>query len=342
MILGEVTIAMNDDGTICLRSELKRDLSLDCWDEVVPKDFSTVKTWDLSHNLLTSEVFVYGIVNKVKDKEWPNVEVIDLSYNHLSEKCVPQLWGWLRCFPNAKIKLGYNGITKDDLTHIPRDVRDRIDITTQYDVALDIVKGKLEKKWRELKDWQQIEDDVLEEELSRGTVAYYQSLGYKDVTSVNVSNIYKPDGNVLLELDGLVIAENATDEADGCDDKPPILATVESKHNLTEYDINKRKLLLSKFLMFLRELPDSCEKSAHRKYRMTWGMLNPLRDMTFAHFIGGVNIPIHIKNLAQKEGFHVLQYRGSRFDVAEPRKAFKPFGPDELDAAERQAEDRKN
>jgi hypothetical protein len=225
---------------------------------------------------------------------------------------------WARHFPNAKLKLSYNGLTKTSLEHVPRDVRERIDISTDYDQALNIVEGKFEQKWRELKDWQKIEDDLLEEELTRGTEAYYKSLGYKDVASVNLGKVYRPDGTVLLVLDGLVVAE------EGPEGREPILATVESKHNLTNDDIDDRKRKLSKFLAFLEELPETCKKTAHLKYRMMWGTLNPLRGVTLTHFIGGVNVPLHVKNRAQGEGFHVLQYRGSRFDVAEPSKGFIP------------------
>ena len=162
-------------------------------------------------------------------------------------------------------------------------------------------------------------DDVLEEEMTRGTEAYYRSLGYADVASVSVGKVYRPNGTVLLELDGLVVAEG------GPEGREPILATVESKHNLTKDDIDDRKRLLSKFIALLQELPETCDKAAHLKYRMMWGTLNPLRGVTIAHFIGGVNVPLHLKNRAQGEGFHVLQYRGSRFDVAEPKKEFVPI-----------------
>lgn len=262
-------------------------------------------------------MFVYGIANRVKGQEWKNMKLIDLSYNHLSPKCLPDLWLWLRHFPNAKVNLSYNGVTKDDLENIPAGVRDRIDISTEYDRALNIVEGRLERKWRELKDWQTIQDNVLEEELTRGTEAYYKSLGYEDVATVNMGKVYRLNGSILLQLDGLVVADSAS--------RTPILATVESKHNLTNDDIDERKRLLSKFIAFLRDLPDSCDKSAPLKYRMMWGTLSPFREVGMTHFIGGVNIPIHVKNRAQKEGFHVLQYRGSRFDVAQPTKEFIPL-----------------
>ena len=137
---------MSDEDSICLRGDFK--------DGCQTTDFSNVQTWDLSHNMLTNAVFAYGIANKVKGQEWPNVTLIDLSYNHLSPKCLPDLLSWARHFPNAKLKLSYNGFTKKSLETFPRDVRERIDISTDYDKALDIVEGKFENKWRELKDWQ--------------------------------------------------------------------------------------------------------------------------------------------------------------------------------------------
>lgn len=38
----------------------------------------------------------------------------------------------------------------------------------------------------------------------------------------------------------------------------------------------------------------------------------------------GVNVPESVKSYAQKQGFHVLQYRGDRFDIANSKSAFVP------------------
>ena len=120
----------------------------------------------------------------------------------------------------------------------------------------------------------------------------------------------------MIEFDGLIAAES--------DSVPSRLVTVEAKHSLKKGLVDKRREKLTAFIHFLSAIPESDDRSARPKYRSSCGQLRPYKDWEIDHYIGGTDVHRSVTTYAQKMGFHVLQYRGDRYDVANPRSTFVP------------------
>lgn len=168
----------------------------------------------------------------------------------------------------------------------------------------------------QIQGWQKIEDDVLEEQMTRFLQDHYQREGYS-VDLVQVRKIYTREGQVCAELDGLLIADSQ--------EKESMLLTVEAKHVLREDDITDRRKKLGKFIDFLANIPDEDDKNARMKFRMLCNQLRLCRGLRLEHYIGAVYVPESVKILAQKNGFNVLQYRGDRYDMAKATGSFVPL-----------------
>ena len=316
-MLNEVKIFMSEDGIISLETTHIPGISETTWhgDKDDSADLSKVKSWDLSHNNLPDAGLQY-LADKTGDGPWDAMESINLSYNRLSVHCFPVLTRWARTFPIAVFELSYNSMKRADIERLPNDIRDRVEFKCDYDEEIVAMRGDLrgaQDKWNQIHNWQRIEDDVLEEELTRYVEQYYKDSGYSTGT-LSTTKVYDKDGQVILELDGLIVAES-TEEC-------PLLITIEAKHSLKEMHINARQEKLSKFVRFLSSIPENDDKSARPKYRSCCGNLRPYMNYECRHYIGGVNVPVSVKAYAQRKGFYVLQYRGDRYDKADPTSAF--------------------
>jgi hypothetical protein len=225
----------------------------------------------------------------------------------------------MRKFPKALVNLSYNSMSKDMcLESLPEDIRQRVKIDYHFDKELEIMEGRLKRSARDMSQiqgWQKIEDDVLEEQMTRFLQDYYQGEGYS-VDPVDVRKIYTREGQVCAELDGLLIAEG---------EKESMLLTVEAKHSLREDDITDRRKKLGKFIDFLANIPDEDDKNASMKFRILCNQLRLCKGLSLEHYIGAVYVPESAKSLAQKKGFNVLQYRGDRYDMAKSTGSFVPL-----------------
>lgn len=177
-----------------------------------------------------------------------------------------------------------------------------------FDEEVKIMERRLNQSARDMSQiqgWQKIEDDVLEEQMTRFLQDHYQREGYS-VDLVQVRKIYTREGQVCAELDGLLIADSQ--------EKESMLLTVEAKHVLREDDVTDRRKKLGKFIDFLANIPDEDDKNARMKFRILCNQLRLCRGLRLEHYIGAGYVPESVKILAQKNGFNVLQYRGDRYD----------------------------
>ena len=134
--------------------------------------------------------------------------------------------------------------------------------------------SKTQENLTSVQNWQSIEDNVLENQITRFVQKYFEDTGYT-AEYLGSNKIYERDGRVALELDGLIIAESDVNE--------PLLVTVETKHSLREKHIDDRRKKLSKFINFLTHIPDDDDKSAPAKYRGSCGQLQARRDVSYDH-----------------------------------------------------------
>jgi hypothetical protein len=310
-----------EGGTIKLEPIIVPGISEHTWhkDQVDTADLSSIKKWDLSHNNLMDSGLRY-LDDKTAPGPWEAMTSIDLSYNRLSPHCLPYLISWMRKFPKALVNLSYNSMNSKDmcLESLPEDIRQRVKIDYHFDKEFEVMEGRLKRSARDMSQiqgWQKIEDDVLEEQMTRFLQDYYQGEGYS-VDPVEVRKIYTREGQVCAELDGLLIAER---------EKESMLLTVEAKHSLREDDITGRRKKLGKFIDFLANIPDEDDKNASMKFRILCNQLRLCKGWRLEHYIGAVYVPKSVKSLAQKNGFNVLQYRGDRYDMAKATGSFVPL-----------------
>jgi hypothetical protein len=134
----------------------------------------------------------------------------------------------------------------------------------------------------QIQGWQKIEDDVLEEQMTRFLQNEYKDKGYS-VRPVQVRKIYTREGQVCAELDGLLIADSQ--------EKESMLVTVEAKHVLREDDITDRRNNLGKFIDTLANIPAEDDKSAPMNFRSICNLLRLYKDLRLEHYIGAVYVP---------------------------------------------------
>ena len=152
----------------------------------------------------------------------------------------------------------------------------------------------------------QVEDSNLELEVTKAVMQHLRKSGYNNVCALQLRKIFAADGELLLDLDGLVSAKM---------DGKNFLATIEAKDKVTMTKIDDRSTQNGKFQALLVKLQTSslaeidAEGAASSHVECCVG-LQKYGDGEVQHFLGGVHFSEADANYARQKKFNIVTREG--------------------------------
>ncbi|KXZ52348.1 hypothetical protein GPECTOR_10g982 [Gonium pectorale] len=184
--------------------------------------------------------------------------------------------------------------------------------TTSLELSVEKFILATNKRCKMLDYWQDVEDNALEKEVTKAVKRHLVQSGFTDVRRVPLQMIYGADGDVLIEMDGLLAARKGDTD---------FLITVESKHKVTTDKISQRAEQNQKLEALLSQLRGSSLEAvwateASRQHIDCCAMLLLYAKAEVLHFVGGIHFSEADANLARKKRFSVVTREGNAFRVA--------------------------
>jgi DNA mismatch repair ATPase MutS len=188
--------------------------------------------------------------------------------------------------------------------------------STPLEAAIEQFIVATDTRCKELENWQDIEDRLLEADMTNVVKESLENEGF-EVNVKQLKIIYTEKGSPMLQLDGLVEAY---------DGSKVVLATVEAKHHVTTSRIKEREERNASLAQLLLSLKAKSydqimsQTSVHAKFKESSVALLPFVDAEVRHYIGGCKFADSDQTHARRKGFYVVarQTMGGAYDVLNP------------------------
>jgi hypothetical protein len=191
-------------------------------------DLNGIVVWDMSHNQLT-DCGLLHVIQQTTGVHSDTLQRINLSYNYISNRYLPELRVWLDQFPNVVVDLRYNSMTEEDVKDTPA-LRKITIIQGVVESRLSTLEETIEERSQAavLKVKKHTQENlacVLEESIIPFMESYLTEKGLPHVMVVNRDPNHKPSrelhaptsprekkkGDIVREYDGLFVVQVGPD-----------------------------------------------------------------------------------------------------------------------------------